>query len=96
MDHYGISVRKELSRYRGREVKSSAHKYLATFDGPARAIRHACSMATLARQLQIDVKIGLHTGECDIVGIIFPGHSGYRLKDYQRGGLLRGSGFQHG
>jgi len=65
---YDSSVRKEIARFRGKEIRSGAQRYLATFDGPARAIRSACTMAALARQLKIDVKIGLHTGECDVLG----------------------------
>ena len=65
---YDSSVLKEIARFRGREIKSGAQRYLATFDGPARAIRSACTMSALARQLNIGVKIGLQTGECDVLG----------------------------
>jgi pimeloyl-ACP methyl ester carboxylesterase/predicted Ser/Thr protein kinase len=61
-------VRKEMARFRGREIRSVPQRYLATFDGPARAIRSACTMSALAQQLKIEVRIGLHTGECDLVG----------------------------
>lgn len=68
LEQYTTSVRRELARFRGREVKAEPYQYMATFDGPARAIRNACTMAELARQLQIDIRIGLHTGECDLLG----------------------------
>ncbi|PWT92282.1 MAG: hypothetical protein C5B54_03785 [Acidobacteria bacterium] len=67
-EQYTSLVRKELSRFRGREVRTGMQRYLATFDGPARAIRSACSISGIARKMNIDVKIGLHTGECDFLG----------------------------
>jgi class 3 adenylate cyclase len=62
-------VRHELSRHRGREIKTTGDGFLATFDGPARAIRcaHAISEET-SKRLGIEVRCGLHTGEIEIVG----------------------------
>lgn len=68
LEQFTNLVRKETARFRGREIRSVPQKYLATFDGPARAIRNACTMSALARQLKIEARIGLHTGECDLVG----------------------------
>lgn len=61
-------VRKELARYRGREVKTTGDGFLATFDGPARAIKCACSIRDNVRELGISIRVGLHTGECEVIG----------------------------
>jgi pimeloyl-ACP methyl ester carboxylesterase len=65
--HHEI-VRGELERYRGREVEMVGDGVLATFDGPARAIRCACSIAEAVRSLGIEVRAGLHTGEIELGG----------------------------
>ncbi len=67
MKHNEI-VRRELIRYRGREVKTTGDGFLATFDGPARAIKCACSIRDAVHQLGISVRAGLHTGECELMG----------------------------
>ena len=61
-------VRRELAHFRGHEVKTLGDGFLATFDGPARAIRCAHAIATDARSVALDVRIGLHTGEVDLTG----------------------------
>ena len=63
-------VREHLARFRGREVKKTIGGFLATFDGPARAIRCACAIVDAARGIGITVRAGLHAGECDIAGEI--------------------------
>jgi class 3 adenylate cyclase/alpha-beta hydrolase superfamily lysophospholipase len=60
------NVRRELARYRGSEVKSLGDGFLATFDGPARAVRCACAIAEAVRPLEIQVRCGLHTGEIEV------------------------------
>jgi class 3 adenylate cyclase len=60
-------VRRELLRYRGAEVDTAGDGFFASFDGPARAIRCACAITEAVRDLGIDVRTGLHTGECEIV-----------------------------
>ena len=65
--HHG-SVRSELERFRGREVKALGDGYLATFDGPARAIRCGWAVTQAARALGLEVRIGLHTGEVELIG----------------------------
>ncbi|MBV9975175.1 MAG: adenylate/guanylate cyclase domain-containing protein, partial [Hyphomicrobiales bacterium] len=60
------SVRHVLARYRGNEVKSLGDGFLATFDGPARAVRCACAIAEAVRPLELQVRCGLHTGEIEI------------------------------
>lgn len=60
------AVRREIARYRGTEIKSLGDGFLATFDGPARAVRCACAIAEAIRPLNIQVRNGLHTGEIEI------------------------------
>jgi class 3 adenylate cyclase len=63
--HDGI-VREQLARFRGHEVKSLGDGFLATFDGPARAVRCATTIAKAIHPLGIDVRAGLHTGEIEL------------------------------
>lgn len=65
--HHAL-VRKELARFRGREIDTAGDGFLATFDGPARAIRCALAISDVVRQLGIEVRAGLHTGECEVMG----------------------------
>ena len=62
------AVRRELERFRGREIDTAGDGFLATFDGPARAIRCAAAVVNGARELGLDVRAGVHTGECEVVG----------------------------
>ena len=66
LDAHHTTVRRELARSRGNEVKSLGDGFLATFDGPARAVRCACAIAEAVRPLDIQVRSGLHTGEIEI------------------------------
>jgi pimeloyl-ACP methyl ester carboxylesterase len=61
------AVRRELVRFRGREVKTLGDGSLATFDGPARAIRCGSAIAEAARSAGLEVRIGLHTGEVELM-----------------------------
>jgi pimeloyl-ACP methyl ester carboxylesterase len=61
-------VRRELTRFRGREVKTLGDGYLATFDGPARAIQCGRAIAESASSTGLEVRIGLHTGEVEMIG----------------------------
>ena len=61
-------LRRELGRFRGNEVKTLGDGMLATFDGPARAIRCALAMTDAVKPLDIEVRVGLHTGEVELVG----------------------------
>lgn len=65
---YHTRVRRELDRFRGREIDTAGDGFFAAFDGPARAIRSACRIAQAVTPLGIEVRAGLHTGECEIVG----------------------------
>jgi class 3 adenylate cyclase len=60
-------VRSQLERHRGREVKTMGDGFLATFDGPARGIRAALDVRDAVRQLGIEIRAGLHTGEVEIM-----------------------------
>jgi class 3 adenylate cyclase len=61
-------VRTQLARFQGRAVKTMGDGFLATFDGPARAIRCACAIRERASALGLRVRVGLHTGECELIG----------------------------
>jgi class 3 adenylate cyclase len=61
-------MHEELSAFRGREVDTAGDGLLAIFDGPARAIRCACSMRDRVHGLGLQVRTGLHTGECELAG----------------------------
>jgi class 3 adenylate cyclase/pimeloyl-ACP methyl ester carboxylesterase len=62
--HHGL-VRRQLTRFRGTEVDTAGDGFLASFDGPARAIRCACAISESVRELGIEIRAGLHTGECE-------------------------------
>jgi class 3 adenylate cyclase len=66
-DDLQVTIDRELSRYRGHDVDMKDDRLLATFDGPARAIRCASAIAAAARSRGLAVRVGLHTGECEIV-----------------------------
>jgi class 3 adenylate cyclase len=68
LDSHNQLVREELENYRGREIKTTGDGFLATFDGPARAIRCARSIAQRAPSLGVEVRAGVHTGECELIG----------------------------
>jgi len=61
-------VRKEVALFKGRTISITGNHLLATFDGPARAIRAACAIRSSAQRLGIKLQTGLHTGECDVLG----------------------------
>ncbi len=68
LERHHAMVRAELVRHRGREIKTVGDGFLATFDGPARAIRCASAICENARGLGLDVRAGIHTGECELIG----------------------------
>jgi pimeloyl-ACP methyl ester carboxylesterase len=65
--HNGL-VRRQLERFRGREIDTTGDGFLAIFDGPARAIRCAAAIGESARGQGLEIRAGLHTGELDVVG----------------------------
>jgi len=65
LDGHDLLVRRQLSRFHGREVKTLGDGFLAVFDGPARAVLCACAIRDSARSQGISVRIGIHTGEVE-------------------------------
>jgi class 3 adenylate cyclase len=68
LDAHDAVVRAQLVRFRGREVNTSGDGFLAMFDGPQRAIRCAMAIRDAVQALGIEVRAGLHTGECEVRG----------------------------
>jgi class 3 adenylate cyclase len=68
LDRHDATVRRQLTRFRGREVKTTGDGFLATFDGPARALECARAIRDAARQLGVEVRAGVHTGEVEVRG----------------------------
>jgi class 3 adenylate cyclase len=68
LERHNALIRQELFRWRGKEVKTAGDGFLATFDGPARAIRCALDISAALAPLGLEVRCGLHTGEIEIVG----------------------------
>jgi class 3 adenylate cyclase len=68
LDAHDAVVRSQLARFRGREVNTSGDGFLAMFDGPQRAIRCAMAIRDAVQALGIEVRAGLHTGECEVRG----------------------------
>jgi class 3 adenylate cyclase/pimeloyl-ACP methyl ester carboxylesterase len=84
-------IRREITRYRGREVDTAGDGLFATFDGPARAIRCADAIRGGLRDLQLDVRVGVHTGECELIGDKPAGiavHTGARIAAAANGGEI--------
>ena len=68
LERHHALVRRELARYRGDEKDTAGDGFFATFDGPARAIHCACAIRDHVDEIGLDVRSGLHTGECERVG----------------------------
>jgi class 3 adenylate cyclase len=68
LDAHDRTVREELSRFRGTEIKTMGDGFMASFDGPARAIRCARAIVKAVGGLEIELRAGLHTGECEVRG----------------------------
>jgi len=82
LDHAYAVMREQLDRFRGRQIVTTGDGFLATFDGPARAIRCAQAIATGARDLGLAMRAGLHTGEIELAGTDVRGiavHIGARI-----------------
>lgn len=67
LERHNALVRRNLLRYRGREIATTGDGFLAAFDGPGRAIRCACAIVEEMHGLGISVRAGLHTGECEVI-----------------------------
>jgi pimeloyl-ACP methyl ester carboxylesterase len=79
---HDTAVRRELDRFRGREVDTAGDGFLASFDGPARAVRCAISAGRAVRELGVEMRAGVHTGECELDGPKIRGiavHTGARI-----------------
>jgi pimeloyl-ACP methyl ester carboxylesterase len=109
LERHHALIRRELIRYRGHEADTAGDGFFASFDGPARAIRCACAIAERVRELGLEVRAGLHTGECEIVDGKVAGiavHTGARIAALARPGevlvsstvkdLVAGSGIAFG
>jgi class 3 adenylate cyclase len=82
LESHNTAVRRELQRFRGREVDTTGDGFLATFDGPARAVRCGVAIRDSVQPLGLEVRAGLHTGECELLGDKVAGvavHTGARV-----------------
>jgi class 3 adenylate cyclase len=89
LDQHDRSVRRAITRFQGREIKTTGDGFLSTFDGPARAIRCARAVTDAAAELDLGVRSGLHTGECEVRGDDLAGlavHIGSRVASLARPG----------
>ena len=67
LEQHHARIRQQLTRYRGVELDTAGDGFFARFDGPARAIRCACAITDAVHDLGLDIRAGLHTGECELV-----------------------------
>jgi pimeloyl-ACP methyl ester carboxylesterase len=82
LEQHNAVVRRQLDRFRGRELNTAGDGFLATFDGPARAVACAVSIRDAAKALGLQIRFGLHTGELELVGSDIRGiavHTGARV-----------------
>jgi class 3 adenylate cyclase len=68
LDAHDRAVREQLRRFRGNEINTTGDGFVASFDGPARAIRCAQAISEATQNLGIELRLGLHTGECEVRG----------------------------
>ena len=68
LERHHATVRQQLERYRGREVDTAGDGFFATFDGPARGVRCGLAIRDAVKLLGIEIRAGLHTGECELIG----------------------------
>jgi class 3 adenylate cyclase len=68
LDAHDAAIRRQLERFRGREISTAGDGFLATFDGPGRAIECGCAIRDAVSGLGLEVRVGVHTGECEIRG----------------------------
>ena len=89
LERHHALVRRQLVRFRGKEVDTAGDGFFASFDGPARAIRCACAIADSVRELGLEIRAGLHTGECELVDGKVAGiavHTGARVASHAQPG----------
>jgi len=95
LDAHDRAIREQLRRFRGREIQTTGDGFVVSFDGPARAIRCAQAITEAIRALGIEVRAGLHTGECDVRGENLGGlavHIASRVGSMARAGEVLVSG----
>jgi class 3 adenylate cyclase len=68
LDRHDITIRRQLARFRGREINTTGDGFLATFDGPARAVECGYAIRDATHQLGLEVRIGIHAGEVEVRG----------------------------
>ena len=68
LETHHSAVRRELTRFQGREIDTAGDGFLAIFDQPVQAIHCACAISDAVRRLGIEIRAGLHMGECEVVG----------------------------
>ena len=94
LEQHNEVVRANLARFRGREVKTTGDGFLATFDGPARAIRAAAAIRAELAEHGLQIRVGLHTGECELLGDDIGGiAAGEHLCSRTFNDLVAGAGF---
>jgi class 3 adenylate cyclase len=107
LDQHHAAVRRELERFRGTEIDTAGDGFLATFDGPARAVRCAGAIRGAVRSLGLEIRAGVHAGEVELVGAGVAGiavQTGARVAERAEAGevlvsgtvrdLVAGSGLQ--
>jgi class 3 adenylate cyclase/alpha-beta hydrolase superfamily lysophospholipase len=67
LEQHHALVRRHLNRFRGKELDTAGDGFFASFDGPARAIRCACAISADVRRLGLEIRAGLHAGECELI-----------------------------
>ena len=91
LQQHHVIVRRELARFRGREVNTAGDGFLIAFDGPGRAIRCGISISRQVRALGVEIRAGLHSGECETVGSDLGGlavHIGSRIASTAKPGEI--------
>jgi pimeloyl-ACP methyl ester carboxylesterase len=68
LDQHNVRIRRQLERFRGREIDTAGDGFFATFDGPARAVRCAQAIGASVRELGMEIRAGCHTGEIELAG----------------------------
>jgi pimeloyl-ACP methyl ester carboxylesterase len=89
LETHNTLVRERLVHFRGREIDTAGDGFLAAFDGPARGVRAACAIVAGVKQLGLEVRAGLHTGECEVSGSKLTGvavHVGARIAALAKSG----------
>jgi len=89
LEAHNTLVREQLVHFRGREIDTAGDGFLAAFDGPARGVRAASAIVAGVKQLGLEVRAGLHTGECEVSGSKLTGvavHVGARIAAIAKGG----------